>query len=50
VAQRFGAPVATSISAFSLLGGALWVAYRLRVIAAREADSTVTSPAAEKLG
>jgi MFS family permease len=50
VAQRFGAPVATSISAVSLLGGALWVAYRLRVIAAREADSTVTSPAAEKLG
>ena len=50
VAQRFGAPVATSISALSLLGGALWVAYRLRVIAAREAESAVTAPAAEKLG
>jgi hypothetical protein len=50
VAQRFGAPAATSISALSLLGGALWVSYRLRVIAAREAEAPVTSPAAEKLG
>ncbi|MGH7741302.1 MAG: MFS transporter, partial [Candidatus Eiseniibacteriota bacterium] len=50
VAQRFGAPVATSISALALLGGALWVAYRLRVIAAREAEHPVSSPAAEKLG
>ena len=50
VAQRFGAPAATSISALALLGGAVWVAYRLRVIAAREAESAVTSPAAEKLG
>jgi MFS family permease len=50
VAQRFGAPAATSISALSLLGGAMWVSYRLRVIAVREAEQPVTSPAAEKLG
>jgi MFS family permease len=50
VAQRFGAPAATSISALALLGGAVWISYRLRVIAAREADAPVTSPAAEKLG
>ena len=50
VAQRFGAPIATSLSALTLLGGALRVSYRLRVIAAREAQRPVTSPAAEKLG
>jgi uncharacterized membrane protein len=37
VAQRFGAPVATSACAIVLLGGALWVSVRLREIAAREA-------------
>jgi MFS family permease len=37
VAQRFGAPVATSLCAVVLLGGALWVSVRLREIAAREA-------------
>ncbi len=37
VAQRFGAPVATSLCAIVLLGGALWVSVRLREIAAREA-------------
>jgi MFS family permease len=37
IAQRFGAPLATSVSAVVLLAGALWVSYRLRVIAAREA-------------
>ncbi len=37
IAQRFGAPVATSVCAVVLLGGALWVSYRLRVLAAREA-------------
>ncbi|HTM58297.1 MAG TPA: MFS transporter [Candidatus Udaeobacter sp.] len=50
VAQRFGAPVATSISAAALLGGALWVSYRLRVIAAREAARPVTVPMTEKVG
>jgi len=36
IAQRFGAPVATSACALVLLGGALWVSVRLRAIAARE--------------
>jgi len=36
IAQRFGAPVATSFCALILLGGALWVSVRLRAIAARE--------------
>src|SRR5205085_5250118 len=34
VAQRWGAPWATSFSAFVLLAGALWVTWRLRVLAA----------------
>ncbi len=50
IAQRFGAPSATSVSALTLLGGALWVAYRLRVLAAREAEVTDEAPAPEKLG
>ena len=50
LAQRFGAPPATSVSALSLLGGALWVSYRLRVIAAREAALQPTAPMTEKLG
>ena len=37
VAQRWGAPVATSICAVVLLGGAVWVSFRLREVAAREA-------------
>jgi len=37
VAQRWGAPVATSACAIVLLAGALWVSFRLREIAAREA-------------
>ncbi len=36
LAQRFGAPVATSVCAVVLLGGALWVSMRLRAIAASE--------------
>jgi predicted MFS family arabinose efflux permease len=36
VAQRFGAPMATSFCALVLLGGALWVSVRLRAIVARE--------------
>jgi MFS family permease len=36
IAQRVGAPVATSVCAVILLGSALWVSYRLRVIRARE--------------
>ncbi|MEK7329655.1 MAG: MFS transporter, partial [Candidatus Eisenbacteria bacterium] len=34
LAQRWGAPVATSVSALVLLAGALWVSYRLRILAA----------------
>ena len=37
VAQRWGAPVATTACALVLLGGAVWVSFRLREIAAREA-------------
>jgi predicted MFS family arabinose efflux permease len=39
IAQRAGAPVATSVCAVFLLGSALWVFYRLRVIRAREAEA-----------
>ena len=37
IAQQAGAPVATTVCAVVLLGGALWVSVRLRAIAAREA-------------
>jgi MFS family permease len=51
IAQRWGAPIATSFSAMVLLGGALWMSYRLRVIAARESAVASPSPGAtEKLG
>ena len=52
IAQRLGAPVATSFSALVLLGGALWVSYRLRVLAAREAAAAHAEMpgATEKLG
>ena len=52
IAQRFGAPVATSVSAVVLLGGALWMVRRLRVLAEREAAvSAEPVPAApEKVG
>jgi len=51
VAQRFGAPVATSLSALVLFGGALWMLRRLRVLALREAALPAPEPAAtEKLG
>lgn len=36
IAERFGAPMATTVCALVLLGGALWVSFRLRAIAARE--------------
>ena len=51
IAQRFGAPVATSVSTLVLLGGALWMLRRLRVLALREAVSPSPGPAAtEKVG
>jgi len=50
VAQRFGAPVATSVSALVLLGGALWMMRRLRVLAAREAAAPTLPTTPEKVG
>ena len=47
IAQRFGAPVATTFSAAVLLGGALWVYRRLRVLAAREAERAPIAAAPE---
>ena len=45
IAQRWGAPFATGLCSLVLLGGALWISYRLRVIAAREAAATPTDAA-----
>ncbi len=50
LAQRFGAPVATSVCAMFLLGGALWVSVRLREIAAREASVRASVPEPEAVG
>jgi predicted MFS family arabinose efflux permease len=52
VAERWGAPVATSVCALFLLGGALWVSARLRVLRAREAAEKARAevPTPEKLG
>ncbi len=50
IAQRFGAPVATSVSAVVLLGGAIWMARRLRVLAAREAVTPPVPATPEKVG
>lgn len=53
VAERFGAPVATSVCAVILLGGAMWVSGRLREIAAREAaerDAAARVPEPEPAG
>jgi MFS family permease len=51
IAQRAGAPAATSVCAVILLGSALWVSYRLRVIRAREAEAAAApTPLPEKTG
>jgi MFS family permease len=50
IAQRWGAPVATSFSAVVLLAGALWVSYRLRVLAARESAPPAATAEVEKIG
>ena len=50
IAQRFGAPVATTCSAAVLMGGALWMLRRLRVLAAREAVTASIPSATEKVG
>ena len=53
VADRAGAPVATSLCALILLGGAIWVAFRLRFLRAEEAAQARGGPEpanAERLG
>ena len=50
IAQRAGAPWATSLSALVLLGGAVWITWRLRVIAAREAAAPTPPTHTEKVG
>jgi hypothetical protein len=50
IAQRFGAPVATAVSALVLLGGAIWMMRRLRVLAAREAVAPTIPTDPEKVG
>ncbi len=50
IAQRFGAPVATTVSAAVLLGGAIWMAFRLRVLAARESAALPLPVTPEKVG
>jgi MFS family permease len=47
IAQRASAPLATSGSALILLVGALWISYRLRVLAARESAAPVETPELE---
>ena len=48
IAQHAGAPAATSTCAVILLGSALWVSYRLRVIRRREAE-TASHPIPERM-
>jgi MFS family permease len=43
IAQRVGAPAATSVCAVILLGSALWVSYRLRVIREREEQAAAAA-------
>jgi MFS family permease len=47
LAQRAGAPPATTFSGLVLLAGAIWVAHRLRKIALREAAGRVSVPGPE---
>jgi len=50
IAQRWGAPVATSASAVVLLGGAVWMVFRLRTLAAREAAAAALPAFTENVG
>lgn len=50
IAQRVGAPAATTFSGVVLLLGAVWVGYRLRVRALREAAGEVSVPGPEPMG
>jgi len=49
LAQRFGAPIATSVCSILLLSGALWVSARLRDLAAREGSAAQTAVPPEPL-
>ncbi len=49
LAQRVNAPIATSFSALVLLGGALWVSYRLRMLAARGTPGGTPPPLVESV-
>ncbi|MEO5617497.1 MAG: MFS transporter [Candidatus Eisenbacteria bacterium] len=51
IAERFGAPVASSVGALLLLGGALWVNARLRFLREQEAArARAAVPAADEVG
>ena len=50
IAERYGAPVATSFSALVLLGGAVWVFWRIRVLSAREAARPTEPAVIDKIG
>lgn len=50
IAQRFGAPWATCVCALVLLGGALWVSLRLRVLAAEESRLALDRDRSEAVG
>jgi MFS family permease len=49
IAQRAGAPMATSVCGVILLASALWVAYRLRVIREREAAQAAEPALPERM-
>jgi len=50
IAEKFGAPVATTFSAASLGAGAIWVFFRLRSLARREAAATAGPAVSEEPG
>lgn len=50
LAQRYGAPIATSVCAILLLSGALWVSARLRDVAAREEMAAQTAVPPDQVG
>lgn len=50
IAQRWGAPTATTFCALVLLVGALWVSFRLRTLQAREVAANVVAATPEKVG
>jgi predicted MFS family arabinose efflux permease len=50
IAQRAGSPAATSVCGVILLGSALWVSYRLRVIREREQAAAAQTSLPEPMG